>query len=131
MLICGSCGLPLCEAFDTLMQAVLLDQLRPAYPVFRLGRKLRVAPAVKVKPHNLRQTITPDIQPLSVPQTLKKVKLLFGHLEQLAIVLAVEGLVGQKEKRRARVHDGVGVATEIVGGLADKGHPLQGSCGRS
>src|SRR5271156_3075172 len=113
---------PLSEAFDSFVESVLLDQLGATCAVFRFRRELGVAPVVEVEGHNLGEPITPNVETFPVPQTFEKVELLIVELEQLAVILAVERVVRQKEKRRAGVHNAVGVLAQVVCGLADHGH---------
>src|SRR5580698_8784814 len=81
------------ETLNAFVESVHLDQLRTSDFVLGPGRKFRVATAVKVEDHHLRRPVAPHIKRLPRTQALEQIKLLVAELEQLAVVLAVEGCV--------------------------------------
>src|SRR5260370_24424112 len=115
-------SLSLGKPCNALGEAVLFDELRPAYPILRLGGESSVAALIKVQGDNLRDPVAPNVQRFAVLQALEECDLLFVHLEQLGISFTVERRVLQEEEGRAGVHDAVGVRTQIVGGLANHGY---------
>lgn len=52
----------------------------------------------------------------------KQCEMLFIHLEQLGIPLAVECRITQEEERLAGVHDRIRIRPEVFGALTDHGH---------
>src|SRR5271156_1310536 len=106
--------LALGETLNAFVEPVHLDQLGTSDLVLRSGRKLRITSCVKVEGDDLRDPITPHIQPLTRAEALEQIQLLFAQLEQLSIELAAERRVREEQERGTRVHNRVRVLAEIV-----------------
>src|SRR6185437_6802561 len=107
------CRLALGEPRDALGESVLGNQLGPAHAVFGFGGERGIAALVEIQANNLGESIAAHVQRLAVLQALKESELLFGHLEQLGIPLAVERRILQKQERRAGVNDGIGILAKV------------------
>lgn len=71
---------------------------------------------------NFGQPVAPHVKAFAILQAFKESELLFVHLEELCIPLAIERRILQEQKRCARVHNAVRICAEVIGRLADHGH---------
>src|SRR5581483_3411358 len=105
--------LPLGKARNALGKSILGNELRPAHAVFGFGGERRIAATIKIHLDNFGEAVAAHVKRLAVLQALEESELLFGHLEQFGIPLAVEGRILQEEKRCAGVHNAVGVLSKV------------------
>src|ERR1700733_4031646 len=100
---------------NSLLQTPLRNQPSASGSVLRPSREDGVAPRIEVQRDAFGKPIPAQIEGLALAEAFEEVQLLVGHLEQLAVELAVERCVREQKDRSAGVHDAVCVFAKIVG----------------